>query len=46
MFDSNHVQNDFIYQTGGSILTLSHRCYTSVHKEVHEQSHNMCDRGS
>jgi hypothetical protein len=23
MFDSNHVQNDFIYQTGGSILILS-----------------------
>jgi hypothetical protein len=20
MFDSNHVQNDFIYQTGGSTL--------------------------
>jgi hypothetical protein len=20
MFDSNHVQNDFIYQTGGSML--------------------------
>jgi hypothetical protein len=23
MFDSNHVQNDFIYQTGGSILPIS-----------------------
>jgi hypothetical protein len=25
MFDSNHVQNDFIYQTGGSIFVIQVR---------------------
>jgi hypothetical protein len=25
MFDSNHVQNDFIYQTGGSIYFTYHQ---------------------
>jgi hypothetical protein len=48
MFDSNHVQNDFIYQTGGSMhqivaIDLNNRHFPSTnYKEGENQSTKGC----